>query len=66
MIKAPQGTILYDIRKKNGQEGYGSYCNGTRFCPPNMKVVGCGTENERCIEMNEEEKKQQTPPLKKI
>lgn len=66
MIRAPKGTIIYDIRKEAGQEGYNSFCNGEFFAPPGMKIVGCGTGNEKCVPMTEEEKKRQCPPLKKI
>ena len=31
MIKTPNSTILYDIRKKPGKEAYNSFCNGTFF-----------------------------------
>ena len=66
MIKAPKGTKLYDIRKVPGQEGYNSFCDGSIFCPRDMKIIGCGTGNEKCVPMNSEEKKHQSPPLKKI
>lgn len=66
MIRAPKGTILYDIRKIPGQEGYNSFCDGSIFAPRDMKIVCCGTGMEKCVPMTEEEKKQQSPPLKKI
>lgn len=66
MIRAPKGTILYDIRKVPGQEGYNSFCNGEFFAPPGMKIIGCGTGNEKCVPMTEEEKKKTISTIKKI
>ena len=66
MIKKTSPTKLYDIRKKPGQEGYNSFCNGTVFAPRDMKIVGCFTDYMKCIKMTEKEKKQKSPPLKKI
>ena len=65
MIQTNVSTKLYDIRKKSGQEGYNSFKNGTIFCPRDMKIIG-ETGKEQCVKMNEEEIKQQSPPLKKI
>ena len=65
MIKRDKPTILYEIRKKSGQEGYNSFCNGTVFAPRDMKIVGCYSDFMKCIKMTEEEKNQQSPPLKK-
>ena len=59
MIRAPNGTKLYDIRKVPGQEEYNSFCNGSIFAPKDMKIIRCGTGNEECVPMTEEEKKQQ-------
>lgn len=64
MLQRKEPTILYDIRKMKGYESYNSFCNGTVFAPKDMKIVGCFTDYMKCIEMTEEEKKQQTPPLK--
>ena len=66
MIRKDNPTKLYDIRKILGQEGYNSFCNGTMFAPRDMKIVGCGTEYEKCIKMTEQEIKHQSPPLKNI
>jgi hypothetical protein len=66
MIRTQKGTKLYDIRKVAGQEGYNSFCDGSIFCPRDMKIVGCGTGKEECVPMTEEEKKQQSPPLKTL
>ena len=66
MIKTQESTKLYDIRKKSGQEAYNSFCNGTVFAPKDMKIVGCFTDYMKCVAMTEEEKKQQSPPLKTI
>ena len=66
MIKTGYPTILYEIRKKSGQEAYNSFCNGTVFAPKDMKIVGCFTDYMKCVKMTEEEKKQQSSPLKKI
>ena len=66
MIKTNHPTILYEIRKKSGQEAYNSFCNGTVFAPHDMKIVGCFTDYVKCVKMSEEEKKQQSSPLKKI
>lgn len=65
MIKTNIPTILYDIRKQHGKEGYNSFCNGTVFAPRDMKIVGCFTDYMKCIEMTDEEKKLQSSPLKK-
>ena len=65
MIKTEYPTILYEIRKKPGQEAYNSFCNGTVFAPKDMKIVGCFTDYMRCVKMTEEEKKHQSPPLNK-
>lgn len=62
MIRTPYQTKLYDIRKRDGYEGYNSFCNGTIFCPRDMKVVG-ESGNQRCVKMNATEIKQQSPPL---
>jgi len=64
MIKTEYPTILYEIRKKPGQEAYNSFCNGTVFAPKDMKIVGCFTDYMRCVKMTEEEKKHQSAPLK--
>ena len=56
MIKRDKPTILYDIRKIPGYEGYNSFCNGTVFAPPNMKITGCFTKFMKCIQMTEKEK----------
>ena len=64
MIKTNYPTKLYDIRKKSGNEGYNSFCNGTVFAPSNMKITGCFTDYMKCVSMTEKEKKYQTPPLK--
>lgn len=64
MIKRNTPTILYDIRKQNGKEGYNSFCNGTVFAPRDMKIVGCFTDYMKCIKMSDQEKKQQCSPLK--
>jgi hypothetical protein len=66
MIRAPKGTILYDIRKIPGQEGYNSFCDGSFFAPRDMKITGCGTGNEQCVPMTEDEKKQQSPIFNNI
>lgn len=66
MIKTGYPTILYEIRKKSGQEAYNSFCNGTVFAPKDMKIVGCFTDYMKCVKMTEEEKNQQSQPLKKI
>ena len=66
MIKTNHPTILYEIRKKSGQEGYNSFCNGTVFAPRDMKIIGCYSDFMKCVKMSEEEKKQQSSPLKKI
>jgi hypothetical protein len=66
MIKTNNPTKLYDIRKKTGKEGYNSFCNGTVFAPRDMKITGCFTDYMKCIDMNEEEKQQQSQPLKKM
>ncbi len=66
MIKTQKPTILYDIRKQNGKEGYNSFCNGTVFAPKDMKIVGCFTDYMKCVAMTDEEKKHQSPPLKKL
>jgi hypothetical protein len=66
MIKTEYPTILYEIRKKSGQEAYNSFCNGTVFAPKDMKIVGCFTDYMKCVKMTEEEKKQQSPPPNKI
>ncbi len=63
MIRFNSSQKLYDIRKIPGQEGYNSFCNGTIFCPQDMKIIRCGTGNEECVKMTEEEKKLQSPPL---
>ena len=63
MIRMPIGTKLYDIRKIPGYEGYNSFCDGTIFCPRDMKIIGCGTKYEKCVEMTNEDKKLQSPPL---
>tara|TARA_B100001057_G_scaffold243795_1_gene244142 strand:+ start:8022 stop:8228 length:207 start_codon:yes stop_codon:yes gene_type:complete len=65
MIKTNIPTILYDIRKQHGKEGYNSFCNGTVFAARDMKIVGCFTDYMKCIKMTDEEKKQQSSPLKK-
>ena len=31
-----------------------------------MKIIGCFTDYMKCVEMTKEEKKNQSPPLKKI
>tara|TARA_B100001093_G_scaffold156689_1_gene149305 strand:- start:2045 stop:2287 length:243 start_codon:yes stop_codon:yes gene_type:complete len=64
MLIVDRSTKLYDIRKVSGYEAYNSYYNGTMFAPKDMKIIGCGTGQEKCVEMTEEEKKQQLPPLK--
>ena len=64
IIKTNKPTKLYDIRKKSGKEGYNSFCNGTVFAPRDMKILGCFSDYMKCVQMAEEEKKQQTPPLK--
>jgi hypothetical protein len=66
MIKTNNPTKLYDIRKKLGQEGYNSFCNGTVFAPRDMKIVGCFTDYMKCIAMTEKEKLEQSPPLKNL
>ena len=66
MIKTNKPTILYDIRKKSGQEGYNSFCNGTVFAPRDMKIVGCYSDYMKCVAMTDEEKKHQSEPLKKF
>jgi hypothetical protein len=66
MIKTQTPTILYDIRKQNGKEAYNSFCNGTVFAPKDMKIVGCYTDYMKCVAMTSEEKKYQSPPLKKL
>ena len=66
MIRTNEPTILYKIRKVPGQEAYNSFCNGTVFAPKDMKIVGCFTDYMKCIKMTEFEKKNQSPPLKKI
>ena len=66
MIKTDKPTKLYDIRVVPGQEGYNSFCNGTRFAPRDMKITGCGTGQEKCVPMTEDEKAQQHPPLKRL
>ena len=66
MIKTEYPTILYEIRKKSGQEAYNSFCNGTVFAPKDMKIVGCFTDYMKCVKMTEEEKKQQSPTPNKI
>ena len=66
MIKTNKPTKLYDIRIVPGQEGYNSYCNGTRFAPRDMKIICCGTGQEECVPMTEEEKAHQSPPLKRL
>lgn len=66
MIRAPKGTKLYEIRKIPGQEGYNSFCDGSIFAPRDMKIIGCGTGNEQCVPMTEEEKNKQSPPFKKF
>lgn len=65
MIRTKIPTKLYDIRKVDGQEAYNSFCNATVFSPKDMKVIGCGTGKEKCVPMTDEEKKQQSPPLRK-
>lgn len=57
MICIPYPTKLYDIRKKSGQEGYNSFCNGTIFSPRDMKIIRCGTGKEEYVLMTEKEKK---------
>lgn len=64
MIRTEKPTKLYDIRKVSGQEGYNSFCNGTIFAPRDMKIIRCGTGQEECVPMTEEEKRLQSPPLK--
>ena len=64
MIKRENPTILYEIRKKSGQEGYNSFCNGTVFAPRDMKIVGCYTDYMKCVKMSEEEKKTTTNSIK--
>jgi hypothetical protein len=64
IIKTNEPTKLYDIRRKSGQEGYNSFCNGTVFAPRDMKIISCFSDYIKCVQMTEEEKKQQTPPLK--
>ena len=66
MIKTDKPTKLYDIRKVPGQEGYNSYCNGTIFAPRDMKIIRCGTGQEECVSMTEEEKARQSSPLKRL
>ena len=66
MIKTNNRTKLYDIRKKPGQEGYNSFCNGTVFAPRDMKITGCFTDYMKCVAMNEKEKQHQSSPIKKI
>lgn len=66
MIKTNKHTIFYDIRKKSGQEGYNSFCNGTVFAPRDMKIIGCYSDYMKCVAMTDEEKKHQSEPLKKI
>ena len=66
MIKTNKSAILYDIRKQNGKESYNSFCNGTVFAPKDMKIVGCYTDYMKCVSMTDEEKKYQSPPLKKL
>tara|TARA_R110001599_G_C11931732_1_gene629629 strand:+ start:23 stop:250 length:228 start_codon:yes stop_codon:yes gene_type:complete len=66
MIKTGKPTILYEIRKKSGQEAYNSFCNGSVFAPKDMKIVGCFTDYMKCVKMTEEEKNQQSPPSKKF
>ncbi len=61
MIKTDKPTKLYDIRKVPGQEGYNSFCDGTRFAPRDMKIIRCGTGREECVPMSEEEKARQSP-----
>jgi hypothetical protein len=56
MIKTGNPTILYEIRKKSGQEAYNSFCNGTVFARKDMKIVGCFTDYMKCVKMTEEEK----------
>lgn len=65
MIRYNSPQKLYDIRIQPGKEGYNSFCNGTIFCPRDMKIIRCGTGNEECVKMTEEEKKHQSSPLKK-
>ena len=57
MIKTGVQTKLYDIRKKPGYEEYNSFCNGTIFAPPGMKIINCSSGKEKCVKMTEEEKK---------
>lgn len=66
MIKRQTPAILYDIRKQNGKEGYNSFCNGTVFAPKDMKIFGCYTDYMKCVDMTDEEKKHQSPSLKKL
>ena len=66
MIKTDKPTKLYDIRKKLGQEGYNSFCNGTVFAPRDMKITGCFTDYMNCIVMTEKEKLKQSPPFKNL
>lgn len=38
----------------------------TVFAPKDMKIIGCFTDYMKCVEMTKEEKKHQSPALKKI
>ena len=65
MIKTGKPTILYEIRKKSGQEAYNSFCNGSVFAPKDMKIVGCFTDYMKCVKTNRRRKKSTITTFKK-
>ena len=42
-------------------EKYNAFCNRMIFCDRDFKAIKCGSGNEICVKMNENEIKQQIP-----